>query len=60
MIFQAALPDFLMVAAGLNNSVGGGAVYNRARKGRSERLFVKGTFAAAVAADFVKYLAKSG
>lgn len=24
MIFQAALPDFLMVAAGLNNSVGGG------------------------------------
>ena len=59
MIFQAALPDLLMVAAGLNNSVGG-AVYNRARKGRSERLFVKGTFAAAVAADFVKYLAKSG
>lgn len=49
-----------MVAAGLDNSRGRGAVYNRARKGRSERLFVKGTFAAAVAADFVKYLAKSG
>lgn len=53
------LPDFLMITSGLSTSSGerGPSLY-RAGEVRSEELFVKGPFA--VAADFVKYLVKSG